>query len=268
MSVLEPVQHALAVVVSGAHAGLTALGAGPDAGATWVLSIAAVVLVVRCALLPLVVHGVRSAHATARARPALKALSARYQGQRDADSLRALTEERRAIAAEHGMSRLGCLPLLVQLPIWLGLYHLMSNVARGTAVGAMGSDLVSSLGHATLAGVPLADRGYAGAGPGHLAVVAGLALTAATLSFVTQRYLVAPTIVTADLPEAMATAQRMMPVLSAGGMLFAGGVVPVALLVYWVANSTWTLGQSAVVWRWFPTPGSPAALRKVEAAPV
>ena len=33
------------------------------------------------------------------------------------------------------------------------------------------------------------------------------------------------------------------------------GVVPVALLVYWVCSSAWTLGQSAVVARWFPTPG-------------
>ena len=36
---------------------------------------------------------------------------------------------------------------------------------------------------------------------------------------------------------------------------------PVALLAYWVFNSVWTLGQSAVIWRWFPTPGSPAASR-------
>jgi len=38
-------------------------------------------------------------------------------------------------------------------------------------------------------------------------------------------------------------------------------VVPVALLVYWVCSSRWTLVQSAVVWRWFPTPGSAAATR-------
>jgi YidC/Oxa1 family membrane protein insertase len=59
----------------------------------------------------------------------------------------------------------------------------------------------------------------------------------------------------------MATAQRMLPALSAVGVLVAGGVVPAALLVYWVCNSLWTLAQSAVIWRWFPTPGSPAASR-------
>ena len=45
----------------------------------------------------------------------------------------------------------------------------------------------------------------------------------------------------------------------------AGGVVPVALLGYWVLSSAWTLGQSAVVARWFATPGTPAAARRVAA---
>jgi YidC/Oxa1 family membrane protein insertase len=70
-----------------------------------------------------------------------------------------------------------------------------------------------------------------------------------------------PNTVVTDLPEAMARVHQLMPVLSALGLAIAGGVVPVALLVYWVCNSAWTLGESAVVWRWFPTPGSPAAGR-------
>jgi len=39
------------------------------------------------------------------------------------------------------------------------------------------------------------------------------------------------------------------------------GLALLALLVYWVCNSAWTLGQSAIVWRWSPTPDSPAAGR-------
>jgi YidC/Oxa1 family membrane protein insertase len=65
----------------------------------------------------------------------------------------------------------------------------------------------------------------------------------------------------------MTRAQQFMPALSALGLLVAGGVVPVALLVYWVCNALWTLGQSAVVWRWFPTPGSPAATRRHATGP-
>ena len=261
MSVLDPLSHALAAVVVTAHDGLTTLGADPTAGASWVLSVAAVVLAVRIALLPLAVHGVRLAHASARARPQLQALTARYRHRTDIESLGRLREERRAVAAEHRMSRLGCLPMLLQLPVWLALYHLLSQVAAGVPVGAMTPDLVASLGAATLLGVPLADRGYLGLGPAHLAVVAGLAVLAAGLSYVTQRYVVAPNTMTDGLPEVMAAAQHLLPAVSALSLLVVGGLVPVALLTYMVCNSTWTLAQSAVVTRWFPTPGSPAAAR-------
>lgn len=262
MSVLDPLSHALAAVVATAHDALVSLGADPDSGLTWLLCVAAVVVVVRVALLPLAVHGVRMAHASARARPDLRRLTERYRDRKDAESLRAMMAERRRISAEHGVSRLGCLPLLVQIPIWLSLYRLVAEVAAGTSVGAMTPELVTSLGAATLAGVPLADHGYLGAGFGHVLVVAGLAVLAAGLSFATQRWLVAPNTVLTDMPEAMVQAHQLMPGLSAVGLLVVGGIVPVALLLYWVCNSTWTLGQSWVVWRYFPTPGSPAALSR------
>lgn len=263
MSVLDPISTALAAVVAGAHAGLTALGADPSSGLTWLLSIAAVVVLVRLALLPLVVRSVRQAHAAARARPQLRELTERYRGRTDAESLRKMLAERRLVAAEHGMSRLGCLPVIVQLPVFLALYQLLSQVAAGSPVGAMDLALVASLGGATVCGVALAGRGYLGAGLPHLALVGGLAVTIAAVTYAVQRYLVAPTLVTADLPEAMARAQQLMPFVSAAGIVVVGGVVPVALLGYWLCNAVWTAGQSAVIWRWFPTPGSAAAGRRL-----
>jgi len=257
MSLLDPLMHALAAFIATAQLWLTSLGADPTTA--WLAAIAAVVVAVRLALLPLVVHGVRLAHASAAARPQLRALARKYEDRRDPDSVRRYLEERRLVSAEHGMSRLGCLPLLVQLPIWLSLYHLLADVAGGTSVGAMTPELVASLGAATLLGVPLAERGYLGGGPTHVAVVAGMALSAAVIAFVTQRYLVTPNTSLDGLPEAMARAHQVMPALSAVGLLVAGGVVPLALLFYWVCSSTWTMGQSAVVMRWFATPGTPAA---------
>ena len=219
MSVLDPISHVLAAVLASAHTGLVSLGADPGSGTTWVLCVAVLVVVVRAALLPLVVHGVRRSHAAARARPRLSDL----------------------------------LPL-IQLPILLALYHLLSDVATGVAVGAVTPHLVASLGAATLLGLPLAERGYLGVGWSHLAVVGGLAVVAALLSYATQRFLVAPNTVLGDVPDAIARIHQMLPALSAAGLLVAGGAVPVALLVYWVCNSIWTLGQSAVIRRWFPAP--------------
>jgi len=76
---------------------------------------------------------------------------------------------------------------------------------------------------------------------------------------VTQKYVVAPNTVLDTGSEAVVMAHQLMPALSAVGLLVAGGFVPVVLLVYWVVNSSWTLGQSAAIARWWPTPGSRAA---------
>lgn len=262
MTLLDPLTHALAAVLAAAHHVLTTLGAPPDGGLTWLLGVAALVAVVRVTLVPFTVHGVRQAHASARARDQLRALGTKYAGLKDADSVRARLEEQRIVRAEHGVSRWGCLPLLAQLPIWWALYHLLTQVASSSTVGAMSGELVASFAAASLLGVPLIGRGYVGGGTAQLALVAGLAVTAAALSFIAQRYFVSPAAILSDLPEAMISAHQLMPMLSAVGLLVAGGFVPVALLAYWVCNGAWTLGQSAVIWRWFPTPGSPASERR------
>ena len=82
----------------------------------------------------------------------------------------------------------------------------------------MNADLVASLGAATLLGVPLAERGYLGGGRGAPGRGCGSRRTAALLAFVTQRFLVAPNTVLADLPEAMARVHQLMPALSALGV--------------------------------------------------
>lgn len=261
MSLLDPLSHALAGVIAAAHTGLAAVGADPAAGSTWLLCIAAVVVAVRLALLPFVVHGVRLAHASSKARPQMQALAKKYRDRTDPEAMREMMAERRAISAEHGVPKLGCLPMLVQMPVWFALYLLLTDVAAGTPVGAMDAALVTSMSAATFFGVPLDSRGYGGAGLEHLAVVAGMALLAAGLAYVTQKFLVAPNTVTDGMPEVMTQVQRMMPAISAIGILIGGGAVVVGLIAYWVCNSAWTLGQSAVIWRWFPTPGSPAADR-------
>ncbi|GAB3997913.1 YidC/Oxa1 family membrane protein insertase [Nocardioides marmoraquaticus] len=270
MSVLDPVTHALAAVLATAHSALSSAGLDPASGLTWGLALAAVVVVARLCVLPLVVLAVRSAHAAARARPDQEALARRYRGRRDPDALREHLAERRRVAREHGVSRLGCLPALAQLPVWVGLFQLVSHAAAGLPTGLLDAALVASFGAATLAGVPLASSGYLGGGPTRLAVVAALAATAALLSYVTQRVFVAQNTLPLAVPdgarpalaEAMTSTQQLLPLASAAGLLLAGAVVPVALLVLWVAHQTWTLGWSAAVWRFAPTPGSPAAARR------
>jgi len=263
MSVLAPLSHALAAVLAGAHDVLSFAGSN----VSWLLAIAAVVVLVRLALLPLTIRGVRHAHAAARARPQLQALTKKYQKQTAKGSasqadVMAMMEERRKINEEHGVPRFALLAAFAQLPIFLALYHLLSDVSRQHAVGAMGDSLVASLGAATFLGAPLTGHGYLSGDTTHLVITLGLAATAAAVSYLSQRLWALPNMVRADMPESMLRIQELMPVISAGGMLIAGSTVPLALLVYWVVSGLWTAGQAAVIHRWFPTPGSPAAERR------
>lgn len=256
--VLSPLTHLVAAALAATHTLVTRLGLDPGGGAAWLLAVVGLVIAVRVVLLPLTAHSVRLARATGSARPQLTELRRRHRGRTDLQSRRELAAEQRRIHAEHGVSRAGCLPVLLQLPILFALYHVLAGVARGEPVGAMDAVLVAAAGSASLLGVSLADRLDLSAAPEQVAVVAGLAVTAALLSYATQRWFVLPNLVLEGMPQALADAQRMTPVLSAAGLLVAAGAVPVGLLLYWVASNTWTLGQQAVVTRWFPTPGSPA----------
>ncbi|KQO42775.1 membrane protein insertase YidC [Aeromicrobium sp. Leaf245] len=258
---LDPLKHVLSTLMSTAHALAENLGADPGGAVGWCLSIAAIVVVVRGLLLPLTVHQVRNARRMAVARPHLQEIAQRYKGRTDPDSVRAMMEERRALSAERGVSRLGCLPVLVQLPVWFALYHLISDVAAGSAVGSMDADQVALFDRAQLFGAGLADSGVLGQDGPHLAVVLTLAVVAAAVSFATQHFFAMPNTTTDGMPEAVQQATRLMPTLSSVGLLAAGAFVPVGLLVYWVFSQVWTLGQSFVVWRWFPTPGTRAAER-------
>ena len=242
-----PLKTAVAAVLAAAHALLSAAGLDPGAGGTWAAAIALLVLLVRLALLPAVAHGVRQARAAALARPQLLQLCERYAAQQ------------RAVRAEHGLSPLGCLPALLQLPVAFALYAVLADVAAGRPVGAMDAALVASAGSASIAGARLADRlGGLAAAPGQLAVAVGLAVASALLSYATQRWFVLPNVALDGLPEAMAGAQRLMPAVSAVGLLASAAVVPVGLLLYWVAGNACTLAQQALITRYWPTPGTPA----------
>lgn len=260
---LLPLKYAVAAVLAGAHTALTSLGLDPHAGLTWALAIAAVVAAVRSALLPFVVHGVRAGRAAALAAPRLAQLRARHVDRNDPAAVRALLAEQRAVRAEHGVPRWGCLSALLQLPLVFALYAVLSDVSAGRSVGAMDAALVASAGTASILGVRLADRVSAlTAAPGQLEVVALLAAAAAGLSFATQRLFVLPNLATDGLPEQFLAAQRLMPAASAVGVLVAAWAVPAGLLVYWVAGNAWTMAQQAAIARWWPTPGSAAATRR------
>jgi len=262
---LSPVTHAVAAVLAATHNVAGALGLSPGSASAWLLAVLLLVVVVRTLLLPFTLHGVRSTHARAHAAPQLRELRQRYAGSRDLEQLTAMRAEQKAIHAEHGVSGWSLAPALLQLPLFYALYRVVSDLTTGNSVGPLDAGLVASASAASVAGLHLTSQlgtTLAQNVPAGLLMLV-VALAAALLSLLTQRWFMLPMTDVTDLPDGMATVQRYLPWLGAIGVLAAAAFVPAGLILYWLFNNAWTFAQQGLIWRFAPTPGSPAAARRI-----
>lgn len=85
-------------------------------------------LVIRIILLPLMHFQTKSMRKTQELQPQLKALQQKYSSK-DPETQRLFREEQQRLYAENNVNPyIGCLPLLVQLPIMMALYQAISRV--------------------------------------------------------------------------------------------------------------------------------------------
>jgi len=83
------------------------------------LAIVVLTIVIRVATLPLTLRQLRSARAMQTIQPKIKELQKKYAKDKER-----LGKETMALYKEHGVNPLGCVvPMLAQLPIWIGLYQ-------------------------------------------------------------------------------------------------------------------------------------------------
>jgi len=88
-------------------------------GENIVMAIIVFTVLVRIAILPLTAQQQRSAKAMQKLQPELQKLQEKYKNDREK-----LAQEQMALYREHGVNPLGgCLPLLIQFPILIGLYQ-------------------------------------------------------------------------------------------------------------------------------------------------
>src|SRR3954451_2565734 len=93
---------------------------------------------IKCLLLPLTIQQYRSTRAMQALQPKLKELQAKHKG----GDRQKLTEETMALYKEHKVNpAAGCLPVLLQMPILLGMYGALRNL--GDPSHAQHSELFS-----------------------------------------------------------------------------------------------------------------------------
>lgn len=199
------------------------------------LAIVSLTVVVRTALIPVGRSQVRAEYSRRRLAPKLAELRRRHPN----DPQR-LHEATMRLYREEGTSPLaGCLPSLVQAPVFLAVYGLFLS----TTIHGEPNDLLA----ARIAGVSLGDRMPDVLGePAALAVFAALAAVLAVVGWLQRRTTPAPPIAP-DGPaaETMARVSRFLPFL----VLTVVPVVPLAAVLYLATTTSWTVAERVILRR-------------------
>ncbi|NIL89949.1 Membrane protein insertase YidC [Rhodococcus fascians] len=248
---------------------------GPDNGVAWALAVVFLVFTLRTLLIKPFVGQIRSQLAMKKLQPRLEEVRKKYSG----DRARQATEIR-TVQKEHGVNPLmGCLPLLAQAPVFIGLLHVLRSFNRtGTGFGHLGMSAqenastanyvfgagdVQSFLDARLFGAPISAAvsssrdvleafGPFGGVPSvwSIAVVAvPLMIVAAVATHLNSRASIARQDAAAAANPQTAIMNRLALWVFPAGVLIGGPVLPVAVLLYWVSNNIWTYAQQHIVYR-------------------
>lgn len=256
------------------HWVFTSLGLPADAGLTWVLSIIGLVIVVRSALIPLFVRQIKSQRKMMEIAPELRKVQEKYRGKKDQLSREAMSRETMALYKKHGTTPVSsCLPLLVQMPILLGMFYTLSDVKRHAewgvgGVGLLNADLTKQFYDAQLFDVaPLHTNMIEAIGLGQTATVIILVILVVLMiasQFITQLQIISKNL----SPEAKTgqayQMQRIMLYVLPLAFIFSGVFFPLGVVLYWFTSNIWTMVQQFLVIRNLPTPGSEAAKAREE----
>ncbi len=244
---------------------------GPSNFFAWALSVMFLVFTLRALLYKPFVRQIRTTRQMQELQPQIKALQKKYGKDRQRMAM-----EMQKLQREHGFNPiLGCLPMLAQLPVFLGLYHVLRSFNRTqggfgqphmsvAANRATGNYFFSptDVGHfldANLFGAPLGAtmiqrnglEAFSDFGqfyrPAVIAVGVPLMIMAGIATYFNSRASVAR-----QSPEAAANPQTaMMNKLALYvfplGVVVGGPFLPLAIILYWFSNNIWTFGQQHYV---------------------
>lgn len=250
---------------------LFALILGPSNFFAWALSVMFLVFSLRALLYKPFVKQIRTMRQMQELQPQIKALQKKYGKDRQRMAL-----EMQKLQSEHGFNPiLGCLPMLAQVPVFIGLYHVLRSFNR--TQGGFGQPHLSveqnratgnyffsatDVGHfldANLFGAPLGasmtQRGgldaftHSGAfsRPAVVAVGLPIMILAGIATYFNSR-----ASISRQSPEAAANPQTaMMNKLSLYvfplGVVVGGPFLPLAIILYWFSNNIWTFAQQHYV---------------------
>jgi YidC/Oxa1 family membrane protein insertase len=217
-----------------------------NVGLSWGVSIIALTIVVRAALIPLTLKQFKSMQALQRLQPEIKALQAKYK-----DDKQRQNQEMMKFYQENKVNPLGsCLPLLFQLPVFLALFYMLRTDLKRDICGQYFQSFVAehpAQAHGKTITDFTCEQIHAGSAQfGFIPDLTGKA-TGAVLVVLIVLYVgsqVASTLLmsaTADKNQ-----RRLFLILP---LVFVAFIIsfPAGLIVYWITTNCWTIAQQYVV---------------------
>jgi YidC/Oxa1 family membrane protein insertase len=262
---LKPFYEAIAWLVVHIHSAITAPIFGETNGWSWALAIVLLTVAMRLLLFPLFVKQIRNQRAMQTLQPKMKELQAKYKNDKEK-----LNQEMMALWREHGTNPLaGCLPLLVQIPIFFALFRVLNSlkpnkgctdVADPTCFSSHYGISVENVSHAAQAkifNVPIAAAFDSSKETLHLLaasatstkVLAGvLVVLMAASTFWTQRQMLARSKASGvqQSDQMQQTQKILLYVLPLTFFIF-GYRFPIGVLLYWLTTNVWSMGQQHFV---------------------
>ncbi len=226
----------------------------PGSGVAWVLAIVFLVFTLRLLLIRPALSALRAGRRIQALAPQMRKIKEKYGEDR-----RRMSREIQKLHADTGSNPLGgCLPMLIQLPVFLSLYWVLRDFTPGAPSNHVFDHAgVESFLNADLFGAklgnwlsqPAADLAAFGTDLSRMAAVGvPLMLIAGLATFLSMR--ASLTRQTAATPQAAGLGKAMM-YLAPIGMLVSGSFfpVPIGVLLYFLATNVWTLGQQHILTR-------------------
>jgi YidC/Oxa1 family membrane protein insertase len=260
---LNPLYAAAAWLLLRWHDLISWLGLGASSGLGWTVSIVALVITVRLVLLRPTLVAARHQDRLQQLQPQLAAIRRKY-----AHDPSRRQRELLAVQQKAGINPLaGCLPALIQIPIFVAMLHVLRHLAHvaGATAGAgltlygfSRAEAISGA-DAQLFGAPLAGSVHDGAHrivnvlggsmPATITVTVVLIVLSALATIGTQ--LIARRRVARDQPDrpsgTTALVQRAMLVAAPVSVVVSGLLFPLGIVIYWWASNTWTFIQQLLI---------------------
>jgi YidC/Oxa1 family membrane protein insertase len=261
---LWPIKWVIELILVAFHSLFTFVGMEPAQGITWVLSIVGLTVIVRAALIPVFVKQIKSQRNMMAAQPEIAKLQKKYKGKTDRESREKFAKEQMELYKRTGSNPLSsCLPLLIQMPIFSGLFFVLNDaqnsIARGTGgVGLLNEQLSNQFAVSDLFGAPLKDTFLTSENLEVKILAAVMILVMTASQFITQKQIMAKNQNPDTMNSQYMQTQKIMLILFPVIFAISGISFPIGVMFYWLASNFWTMGQQYIVIRSMPTPGSPA----------